>query len=217
MGPYFAGGTLVANADRECLSDLNHQLRSSLNYSGMFFAACVAFRSGQWAAARHYGDRALTMLKREDIFADCASEAEFDRHELLYFMALVTRFSLNDYSEFNKARALLEETFQYHVRCGDAFGLMRAKSELAALFLVLLFKRILFGDMAGRFNWGDRNVYFSQAVDLLREARDLLGMSAQKNSCFVNNFNFYASLCKYRQCCYLSAPFGTLRGAPFKR
>jgi hypothetical protein len=173
---------LVANADRECLSDLNHQLRSSLNYSGMFFAACVAFRSGQWAAARHYGDRALTMLKREDIFADCASEAEFDRHELLYFMALVTRFSLNDYSEFNKARALLEETFQYHVRCGDAFGLMRAKSELAALFLVLLFKRILFGDMAGRFNWGDRNVYFSQAVDLLREARDLLGMSAQKTA-----------------------------------
>jgi hypothetical protein len=47
---------------------------------------------------------------------------------------------------------------------------------------VLLFKRILFGDMAGRFNWGDRNVYFSQAVDLLREARDLLGMSAQKTA-----------------------------------
>jgi hypothetical protein len=159
--------TLLRDRDQERLRYLFESLRSvPFGRDFLFFSACVAFRCGQWALAQHYAARALevTRVKSKDI-------SDFVVFEIEHLIAVAGRFQLSSTTVDETSRTLLMRGAKHFSTTRDHFGVMRAYSELAALWIVVILRTKLVpaGDISTQ----------EQILEYMSQARSAILKSAK--------------------------------------
>ncbi len=103
---------------------------STMDSKRLFLAACIAHRIGLWASARHTAERALSRLENE---GQSSHEKQHQKGEILYFLALATRFSMETFADYLAARNYLDQSDV--LVTDDGISIWRNKCERAALQL----------------------------------------------------------------------------------
>jgi hypothetical protein len=106
------------------------------NYGLLYlFGACVAMASEQWKIASSFAERALNLISTDpNANEDLLNESRYCR-------AITLRFVVSTEDEFRAAENLLAESIDYYQKRNNRFGVIRSKSELAALIRVFIYKK----------------------------------------------------------------------------
>jgi hypothetical protein len=136
--------SLTGSGIRPILDKLSKVVQDSRPDEAALLAAALSLRVSDWTAAKHYADRGLDFLQREQKIRPLQDDETRAKWELRYVLCLASRFLLgrNEDHYFATVDGLLE-CIKRHTRDAphrpELFRKARAHSELGALHLFSIY------------------------------------------------------------------------------